>query len=70
MFNAIQLVLSIPLIIAILLQARGAGLSQVFGGEGNVYRTRRGIERNLFIFTIVNAILFFSVALVNVISKQ
>ena len=50
-----------------MLQARGTGLSQIFGGEGNVFRTRRGIEKNLFTFTIINAVLLFSIALLNVI---
>lgn len=67
MLNWIQLALSIPLIIAILLQAKGAGLSAVFGGEGNVFRTRRGAEKTLFIFTIMLSVLFFGVALLNVI---
>jgi len=67
MLTVIQIILSLPLIVAILLQAKGAGLSGVFGGEGNVYRTKRGAEKTLFIFTIVIAVLFFSVALLNVI---
>lgn len=68
MLNYIQLVLSIPLVIAILLQSKGAGLSGVFGGEGNVFRTKRGAEKTLLIFTIVTSILFFATALLNVVS--
>lgn len=67
MLTIVQLILSIPLIAAILLQAKGAGLSGVFGGEGNVYRTKRGAEKTIFLFTIVIAVLFFSVSLLNVI---
>lgn len=69
MLRITQIILSIFLIVAILLQARGTGLSQIFGGEGNVFRTRRGIEKNLFTFTIINAVLLFSLALLNVIIK-
>ena len=58
-----QIVVSILLIGAILLQQRGTGLSATFGGEGNVYRTKRGLERIIFIATIVLAILFFAIAL-------
>lgn len=65
MLNLIQVILSIILIIAIILQAKGAGLSGVFGGEGNVYRTKRGAERTLFIFTIVVSALFLLTALLN-----
>ncbi len=44
--------------VAILLQAKGAGLGAVFGGEGNVYRTKRGAEKVLFITTIILAVIF------------
>lgn len=61
----VQITLSGLLVIFILLQSKGSGLSGVFGGEGNVYRTKRGAEKVIFIATIVVAILFFGVALIN-----
>ncbi|MBI4272988.1 preprotein translocase subunit SecG [Candidatus Uhrbacteria bacterium] len=57
-FRFIQLASALFLIIAILLQQRGTGLGAAFGGEGNVYRTKRGIEKKLFTLTIILAILF------------
>ncbi len=59
-----QIILSIALIVAILMQARGTGLSSTFGGDSAVYRSRRGIERRLWQFTIVLGVLFtiFSLA--------
>lgn len=59
-----QIIVSIALMVAILLQARGTGLSGTFGGDSAVYRSRRGIERRLWQFTILLAILFavFSLA--------
>lgn len=59
-----QIIVSIALMVAILLQARGTGLSGAFGGDSAVYRSRRGIERRLWQFTIVLAVLFavFSLA--------
>jgi len=59
-----QILVSIALIIAILLQARGVGLSGTFGGDSAVYRSRRGVERRLWQFTIVLLVLFviFSLA--------
>ncbi len=63
--NIAQVILSVVLIAAILLQARGTGLGAAFGGGGNVYRTKRGVEKKLFQLTIVVAILFFGVALAN-----
>jgi preprotein translocase subunit SecG len=53
-----QLIVSIALILSILLQARGAGLSAAFGGDSSVYRSRRGIERRLWQFTIVLLVIF------------
>lgn len=66
-FTIAQVVLAVLLVTCILLQARGAGLSATFGGEGNVFRTKRGVEKKIFQLTIVVAILFFGVALANVI---
>ncbi|MBA2701254.1 MAG: preprotein translocase subunit SecG [Chloroflexi bacterium] len=59
-----QIIVSIALIAAILLQARGTGLSGTFGGDSAVYRSRRGVERRLWQFTVVLLILFvvFSLA--------
>jgi preprotein translocase subunit SecG len=59
-----QIIVSIALIIAILLQARGTGLSGTFGGDSAVYRSRRGVERRLWQFTIILLVLFalFSLA--------
>lgn len=63
--NVIQIVLAVLLGTAILLQARGSGVGLAFGGDGNVYRTRRGVEKKLHGATIVLAILFFAVAFAN-----
>ncbi len=59
-----QILVSIGLVVAILLQARGAGLSSAIGGDASVYRSRRGIEKTLFQFTIALGVLFviFSMA--------
>jgi preprotein translocase subunit SecG len=53
-----QILISVALIAAILLQARGTGLSGTFGGDSAVYRSRRGVERRLWQFTIVLMVLF------------
>lgn len=59
----IQITIAVLLVGAILLQNRGTGLGAAFGGEGNVYRTKRGVERYVFIATIVLAVLFLTTAL-------
>ncbi|MDO8668650.1 MAG: preprotein translocase subunit SecG [bacterium] len=58
-----QIIIAVSLMLAILLQNRGVGLSGIFGGSGNVYRTKRGIEKKLFILTIILGVLFFSISL-------
>lgn len=59
------LVTAVLLMTLILIQSKGAGLSGVFGGEGNVYRTKRGAEKIVFYATIIVAVLFFAIALLN-----
>ena len=59
-----QMVIAISVGTAILLQARGTGLSSTFGGESTAYRSRRGLERTLFRLTIVLIIVFVLVSLV------
>jgi protein translocase SecG subunit len=44
--------------ILILMQQRGAGLSGSFGGGGEVYLTRRGIEKTVVNMTVVFIVLF------------
>ncbi len=61
-----QIVVSVLLIGLILIQGKGTGLSGVFGGDGNVFRTKRGAERVLYFATIIVVVLFFAVALANV----
>jgi preprotein translocase subunit SecG len=59
-----QIIVSAALMAAILLQNRGTGLSSTFGGDSAVYRSRRGIEKTLFRFTIILAVLFVLFSLV------
>ena len=53
-----QIGLALLLVIGILLQQRGAGLSSTFGGSGVGYSTKRGAEKVIFQATIVIAVLF------------
>lgn len=55
----IQIVISLTLMGAILLQAKGTGLGQAWGGGGEFYRSKRGVEKILFRATIILAFLFF-----------
>lgn len=63
--DIIQIAAAILLMVAILLQSRGASVGGVFGGGGAVYQTKRGLEKKLFIATIILSIIFFGAALAN-----
>ena len=58
-----QIIISVALIAVLLLQVRGGGLGGIFGQADTVYRTRRGIEKTLFISTIVLLVIFFGLSL-------
>jgi len=62
--NIIQIVIATLLIVVILLQQRGTGLSAAFGGEGGVYFKKRGAEKIIFIATIVLATVFILSAII------
>lgn len=67
LISIFQMIIAVVLITVILLQNKGAGLSGIFGGSGgNVYQTKRGLEKNLFTATIVTAILFVLISLVSI----
>lgn len=54
-----QIFVSILLIAVVLLQAKGSGLGSAWGGSGDSYHTRRGMEKLLFFLTFVFSIAFF-----------
>lgn len=63
-----QLVVAIVLIILILLQERSSGLSGVFGGDNaGFYQTRRGLEKIIFVSTVVLVSAFLVLSLLNLI---
>lgn len=68
--NIAQIAIAILLMAAILLQTRGSGLGSAFGGDGNVYRTKRGVEKSLHITTIVLVVLFFCISLVAIFLQE
>lgn len=64
--NIAQLIISALLIIVVLLQVKGGGLGGIFGQPDSVYRTRRGVEKTLFQFTILLIIIFIVMAIFTV----
>ena len=57
----LDILIMVVLIIVIALQNKSSGLSNVFGGAGNIVQTRRGFEKWLFYATIVLGILFVGI---------
>lgn len=67
--NIIQVIVSIILIIAILMQERSSGVAGLFGGgdSGGFYQTRRGLEKIIFITTIVLIAVFAGLSILHLI---
>ena len=53
----IQIIISVLVVVSILLQNRAEGLGKMFGGGGEVFRTKRGLEKFLYYFTIALVVL-------------
>jgi protein translocase SecG subunit len=65
--NISQLIVSALLVVSILLQNRGAGLSATFGGGFGGYYTKRGFEKFLVTFSVILSGLFIILAILNLI---
>ena len=64
----LQIIISILLVAAILLQQRGTALGSAFGGGGEaVYASRRGLQKKLFWGTVALAVVFIVLAVLNLI---
>jgi len=66
-----QIILSVILVSAILLQQSAAGIGGALGGSdsGSFHHTRRGFEKFLFYLSIVCSILFALFAFLSIIIK-
>lgn len=65
--QAITIGSAILMILAIMLQQRGASLGAGFGGSSELYTTRRGLDKNLFEVTIFLAMAFILSILVGLV---
>ena len=63
------IVVNVLLVISILLQQREGGLSTVFGGEGSVYRQKRGFAKGLHYFTVFLAVAFVALSVLVLLIK-
>lgn len=65
-----NMVVMVFLIIVVALQNKSSGLSNVFGGGGNVVQTRRGADKWLFYATIVLAVLFVGLSITSLVLSK
>ncbi len=59
----VQIVISTLLVVSVLLQNRAEGLGKMFGGGGEVFRTKRGLEKFLYYFTIALVVILVLLSL-------
>ncbi len=63
--NLVMIIVSVILILVILLQTKGSSFSGAFGGDtSSIYKTRRGLEKTLFQFTIGVGVFFVILAII------
>lgn len=60
----VEIVISVLIVISVILQNRAEGLGSMFGGGGEVFRTKRGLEKFLYYFTIVLGIVMCAISFV------
>jgi preprotein translocase subunit SecG len=60
-----QIVVAVAMIVITLLQVKGGGLGGIFGQADTVYRTKRGVEKTLFQFTIALVVIFIVLSIVS-----
>ncbi|MCS6956826.1 MAG: preprotein translocase subunit SecG [Patescibacteria group bacterium] len=66
---AVNIILSVLIIFFILIQGRGAGLGSAWGGGGERYQTRRGMEKVILWLASILIFIFFIVSVVNLFVK-
>ena len=68
-FLILNIILSILIVVFILIQGRGAGLGSAWGGGGELFQTRRGVEKVTLWLTTILIVIFFIVSLFNLFAK-
>jgi len=53
-----QIIISVVLVILILMQPKGVGLGRAWGGAGEFYKSKRGVERIVFYMTLIFTLVF------------
>lgn len=64
-----NIIISIAIVALILIQGKGAGLGSAWGGGGEFFQTRRGIEKVTLRLTVFLITTFLLLSLVNLFVK-
>lgn len=62
-----QIIIAILLIASILIQAKGSGLGEAWGGSSEFFSSRRGVEKYIFTATIVLSALFLITSIASLV---
>jgi len=65
LFLVANIFISILIVVLILIQGRGAGLGSAWGGGGEFFQTRRGVEKLTLRLTVILIIVFLFISLIN-----
>ncbi len=65
----VNIIVSIVIVALILLQGKGAGLGSAWGGGGEMFQTRRGLEKVTLRLTVILIIVFFVLSLISFLLK-
>lgn len=68
-FTTVEIIISVLLVVVIIVQSRGSASGMAFGGQGETFRSKRGIEKILFYATIVLAAFFALVSILALINQ-
>ncbi len=64
-FLGLYALVAVVTIVLILLQGRGGGLGSAWGGGGETFSTRRGVEKFTFSLTVAMVVLFLALSILN-----
>ncbi|MEK9169946.1 MAG: preprotein translocase subunit SecG [Patescibacteria group bacterium] len=65
----LNIIFSVLIVVFILIQVRGAGLGSAWGGGGEMFQTRRGMEKIILWLTTIFIVIFLVVSLINLFVK-
>ena len=62
-----NIIISVALVALIMMQGKGAGLGSAWGGSGEMFQTRRGLEKWVLRLTVVLTVVFFLISVANLL---